>query len=64
MDVKFSFWNGDLMEEVYVDQPLGLRFQVSMVWFIGWRKLSASNLYVLSQDGLMCLVILCVDETY
>ena len=35
MDVKTSFLNGDLDEEIYMEQPEGLWFQVKKRKFVG-----------------------------
>ena len=35
MDVKTTFLNGDLDEEIYMEQPEGLLFQVKKRKFVG-----------------------------
>ena len=79
MNVKSAFLNGDLKEEVYVEQPLG--FEISKHKNMVYKGLKQApkawheeidtfflslyddnNLYVFSQNNLLCLIVLYVDD--
>ena len=38
MDVKSTFLNGIIDQEIYVQQPPGYEFEGKKIKFIGWRK--------------------------
>ena len=38
MDVKSSFLNGFIKEEVYVEQPPGLKFLIFQIMFLNFQK--------------------------